>query len=96
MSNDINDLLNAVRNIDSREDMNRLIEVVNEQNKRMSRMKSKAFSVGDYVYFTDRSGRQVDGVVTKVNPRTVQVKVGMTLWRVDASLLSREPIKGAA
>jgi len=36
-------------------------------------------------------------VVTKVNPKTVIVmEQGYGKWRVDASLLSKDPIKGAA
>jgi hypothetical protein len=66
MSNNVNDLLNAIRSIDNHQDLSQVIDAVNQQNKRISRMKTKSFSVGDYVYFTDKSGRQVDGVVTKV------------------------------
>ena len=96
MSNNMNNILNTIREIDNFDDLNEVIEVVNQQTKRISRMKSKAFAVGDYVYFTARGGEQHDGVVTKVNQRTVKVRVGMTLWTVDASLLSKDPIKGAA
>jgi len=96
MSNNVNDLLNAIRSIDNHQDLSQVIDAVNQQNKRISRMKTKSFSVGDYVYFTDKSGRQVDGVVTKVNPKTVIVmEQGYGKWRVDASLLSKDPIKEA-
>lgn len=94
MSN-INDLLTAIREIDNFDDMREVINTVNDQQKRIARMSSRKFSVGDYVYFIGRGGEQYDGPVTKVNQRTVKVRVGMTLWTVDASLLSKEPIKEA-
>ena len=94
MSN-VNDILNAIREIDNFDDMRDIIDTVNDQQKRIARMSSRKFSVGDYVYFIGRGGEQYDGPVTKVNQRTVKVRVGMTLWTVDASLLSKEPIKEA-
>ena len=95
MSN-MNDIIKAIGNIDNFDDMRTIIDAVNEQQKRIARMSTRKFTVGDYVYFKTRSGEQIDGVVTKVNPRTVKVQVGMTRWTVDASLLSLEPIKEVA
>ena len=94
MSN-VNDILNTIRNIDNFDDMRDVIDTINDQQKRIARMSSRKFSVGDYVYFIGRGGEQYDGPVTKVNPRTGKVRVGMTLWTVDASLLSKDPIKEA-
>ena len=94
MSN-VNDILNAIREIDNFDDMRDVINTINDQQKRIARMSTRKFSVGDYVYFIGRGGEQYDGPVTKVNQRTVKVRVGMTLWTVDASLLSKEPIKEA-
>lgn len=91
MSN-VNDIINGIRNIDNFDDMRDIIDTINDQQKRIARMSSRKFSVGDYVYFTGRGGEQYDGLVTKVNQRTVKVRVGMTLWTVDASLLSKEPL----
>ena len=91
MSN-VNDILNAIREIDNFDDMRDVIDTINDQQKRIARMSSRKFSVGDYVYFIGRGGEQYDGPVTKVNQRTVKVRVGMTLWTVDASLLSKEPL----
>jgi len=90
MSN-VNDILNTIRNIDNFDDMRDIIDAVNVQQKRIARMNTRKFSIGDYVYFIDR-GDRYDGRVIKVNQRTVKVRVGMTLWTVDALLLSKEPI----
>jgi len=83
--NNMNDILNTIRNIDNFDDMR-------VQQKRIARMNTRKFSVGDYVYFIGRGGEQYDGPITKVNQRTVKVRVGMPLWTVDALLLSKEPI----
>jgi dsDNA-specific endonuclease/ATPase MutS2 len=95
MSN-VNNIINDIRSIDNFDDMRTIIDAVNEQQKAIARMSTRKFAVGDYVYFMNKRGEQIDGLVTKVNPRTVNVQVGMTRWKVDASLLSLEPIKGAA
>jgi hypothetical protein len=91
MSN-VNDIINNIRNVDNFDDMRDIIDAINDQQKRIARMSTRKFSVGDYVYFTGRGGEQYDGPVIKVNQRTVKVRVGMTLWTVDASLLSKEPL----
>jgi len=94
--NNVNDIINNIRNIDNFGDMRAIIDAVNEQQKNIARMSTRKFAVGDYVYFMNKRGEQIDGLVTKVNPRTVNVQVGMTRWKVDASLLSLEPFKKGA
>ena len=96
MSNNVNDIISAIRNIDNNQDMRDIIDAVNAQNKQIARMSTRKFAVGDYVYFKTRNGQQIDGVIIKVNPRTVKVQVGVTRWKVDASLLSFEPIEKVA
>jgi len=93
-----NNMIRSIRDIDNFDDMRDIIDAINEQQKAISRESTRKFAVGDYVYFTTRGGEQIDGVVTKVNPRTVNVQVGVRRWKVDASLLSLEPIssKGVA
>jgi hypothetical protein len=55
-----------------------------------------SFAVGDEVWFVGRSGDKVEGVITKINQKTIQVKQtngknpGFPLtWRVSPSLLRR-------
>jgi hypothetical protein len=89
--NNVNDIISNIRNIDNFDDMCDIIYAINDQQKRIARMSTCKFSIGDYVYFTTKRGEQIDGVVTKINQRTVKVRVGVTLWTVDALLLSKEP-----
>ena len=89
-------MIHFIREIDNFDDMREIIDAINEQQRVIARESSRKFSVGDYVYFLNRQGEQIDGVVEKVNPRSVKVRVGMTIWKVDASLLSLEPIKEVA
>lgn len=94
--NNMNNILNAIRAIDNFNDLDRIFEEVKQQNGRINRMKTKAFVVGDYVYFTDRSGGKCYGYVTKVNQRTLKVQVANTLWTVDASLVSKDDTQKVA
>jgi len=89
--NNVNDIISNIRTIDNFDDMCDIIYAINDQQKRIARMSTCKFSIGDYVYFTTKRGEQIDGVVTKINQRTVKVRVGVTLWTVDALLLSKEP-----
>lgn len=91
MSN-VKDIINNIRNVDNFDDMRDIINAINDQQKHIARMSTRKFAVGDYVYFIGRGGKQCDGPVTKVNQRTVKVRVGMSLWTVDASLLSKQPL----
>lgn len=89
-------MIHFIREIDNFDDMREIIDAINEQQRVIARESSRKFAVGDYVYFMNRQGEQLDGVVEKVNPRSVKVRVGAMIWKVDASLLSLEPIKEVA
>ena len=86
-----NEIIDAICNIDNFEDMRPIIDAINVQQKRIARMNTRKFSIGDYVYFIDR-GDRYDGRVIKVNQRTVKVRVGMFIYTVDALLLNKELI----
>ncbi|MGD8207530.1 MAG: hypothetical protein PVH47_05590 [Thiohalocapsa sp.] len=47
-----------------------------------------SLKVGDRVAFTDRSGEERFGRVTKLNQKSAAVQVGATRWRVGYSLLA--------
>ena len=76
----------AVDSIDDLRDINLALK------QRWSELESRGvlnFKVGDSVKFTSRKrgGVQV-GIVTKVNRKTIAVKVGNVNWRVTPSVLS--------
>ena len=84
-NNIIRDIFN-VATIDDLRDINLAIK------QRWSELESRAglnFKVGDSVKFTSRKrgGVQV-GVVTKVNRKTIAVRVGCVTWRVPPTMLS--------
>ena len=76
----------AVDSIDDLRDINLALK------QRWSELESRGvlnFKVGDSVKFTSRKrgGLQV-GIVTKINRKTIAVKVGHVQWRVTPSVLS--------
>jgi hypothetical protein len=75
------------------DELNAVVRAINARRKDIDQNATAKFSVGDQVWFSGK-GRIVNGVVTKVNRKTISVKaVGNQMWRVSASLLKhcKEP-----
>ena len=71
------------------EDLRDLNVLVVQTIRQMERDTARMFRKGDIVWFTTRDGRNVDGIVTKVNTKSVSLKAAGTgtIWRVTPSLL---------
>jgi len=71
------------------EDLRDLNVLVIETIRQMERDTARMFRKGDIVWFTTRDGRNVDGIVTKVNTKSISLKAAGTgtIWRVTPSLL---------
>ena len=93
--NSVQTAIEAIRNCDN-DELNQVIEAVKLQRTYLARTATRALSKGDVVSFIARNGRQVVGVVAKVNRKTVIVKSGdlnsvfATQYRVPASMLKIE------
>ena len=46
------------------------------------------FSAGDTVYFVNRSGEKISGVVEKVMQKNIKVSTSQGIWRVPATMLN--------
>ena len=46
------------------------------------------FSTGDSVYFINRSGEKISGVVEKVMQKNIKVSTSQGIWRVPATMLN--------
>ena len=46
------------------------------------------FSAGDSVYFINRSGEKISGVVEKVMQKNIKVSTSQGIWRVPATMLN--------
>jgi hypothetical protein len=87
MSN-VKTAITAIRNCDSNDELNQIIEAIKLQRTYLSRQVTRALRVGDTVRFAAH-GRFVSGTVAKVNRKTVLVsEPGYGRWKVAASLLT--------
>ncbi len=89
MSNPRNTIIRDIFNVATIDDL-RDINLAIKQ--RWSELESRAglnFKVGDSVQFISRKrgGVQV-GVITKINRKTIAVRVGYATWRVPPTMLS--------
>lgn len=68
------------------EQIRECFDVLKARHASLATVQALAFRAGDVVAFDDR-GHVLTGTVTKINSRTVSVKVGAISWRVGATLL---------
>lgn len=47
------------------------------------------FFVGQNVTFKDSSGREVQGTIQKINPKSIMVETRQGTWKVSPSLVSK-------
>jgi hypothetical protein len=82
----IQDVLNLVTKM-NRKDIDRVLEVA---KLRRDFIVKSAITVGSTVSFVGRHRMLHRGIVIKINPTRVKVKVGYTTWNVSPSLLTVE------
>jgi len=89
----VNAIVDSIRQIKNQNELNTVIEAVKLQMTYLSRRNIRNFVIGDTVKFTARGGAVVKGTVSKVNQKTVLVKVtnhgmfGNTTYKVPAGML---------
>lgn len=87
-----NDVIAALRNssIDlSIPQINEAFDLLRSRHSMKCQVQAMTFRVGDKVSFTDNIGRPLEGIVTKINRKTVGVNVNGRDWRVGPTLLKR-------
>lgn len=67
--------------------MKEISQMFNMQFKAKTQMAKNSFSVGQNVFFNDKRGAKIEGVVTKVMIKNVQVSTDGGMWRVAPTLL---------
>lgn len=88
--------ISAIYALASHDELRDIYDAIRNKEKQLSRANIRQITKGDVVSFTARNGRQVVGVVAKVNIKTVIVKVGdlnsvfVTQYKVPASMLKVE------
>lgn len=67
--------------------MKEISQMFNMQFKAKTQMAKNSFTVGQNVFFNDKRGQKIEGVVTKVMIKNIQVSTDAGLWRVAPTLL---------
>ena len=88
--NNVQTAINAIRNTNTRDELNQIIDAIKLQQNFLARQSARSFMKGDAVQFTGRGNRTVVGTVAKVNPKTIVVdSPSQGRWKVTASMLNR-------
>jgi hypothetical protein len=89
--NNVQKAIQAIRNIESNEELNQLIEAFKLQRTYLARSATRLLMVGDTVTFDAKMRGVITGQVIKINTKTVQVRCNRTqgLWKVTASALKQ-------
>lgn len=88
-----NTIVEDIRQLKTQAEVNLVIEAIKLQMNYLSRKNIRQFVNGDTVKFVARNGAVITGTVSKVNQKTVLVKVpnlgmlGTTTYKVPAGML---------
>ena len=67
--------------------MKEISQMFNMQFKAKTQMAKNSFTVGQNVFFNNKRGAKIEGVVTKVMIKNIQVSTSDGMWRVAPTLL---------
>lgn len=68
-------------------DVSVIIQMIKVKQRNDATMATGNFSVGDSVFFVNRSGQKISGVVEKVMQKNIKVSTSDGKWRVPATML---------
>ena len=71
-----------------RADLDHVVELHKARSRNLITLTAMKFTVGDTVQFTSGS-RLIEGIVEKVNRKTINVSTQTQKWRVSPSLLTK-------
>lgn len=69
-------------------DFRTVANLYKQHQKNVATMATGNFSKGDSVFFINRSGQKVSGVVEKVMQKNIKVSTSQGIWRVPATMLN--------
>ena len=88
---DINEIISSIKHGGfSNDELNQIQDSIRFCKSQITRANTSKFNVGSAVRFvSNRTGKQVDGTVTKVARKyiTVRDNADLTLWKVPANML---------
>jgi uncharacterized protein YkvS len=71
-----------------RDDLDHVVELHKARSRNLITLTAMKFTVGDTVQFTS-GARLIEGIVEKVNRKTINVSTHTQKWRVSPSLLTK-------
>ena len=71
-----------------RDDLDNVVELHKARSRDLITLTAMKFTVGDTVQFTS-GARLIEGIVEKVNRKTINVSTHTQKWRVSPSLLTK-------
>ena len=83
LNKDVDDYIKSADN----ETLNVIITQINRRRSALQEEAIDNFVVGQDVEFTKKDGGIVQGVVQKINRKSIHVKTDLVLWKVSPSLL---------
>lgn len=69
-------------------DFKMVASLFKQHQTNVATMATGNFSTGDSVFFINRSGEKISGVVEKVMQKNVKVSTSQGIWRVPATMLN--------
>ena len=69
-------------------DFKTVASLFKQHQTNVATMATGNFSTGDSVYFINRSGEKISGVVEKVMQKNIKVSTSQGIWRVPATMLN--------
>ena len=90
MCNNVTKAVEAIRKLESSDQINQIIDAIKLQQTYVARNAARSVQVGTLVTFEGRRGNTVKGEVLKVNQKTIVVRDSATMakWKVTASMVS--------
>ena len=90
MCNNVTKAVEAIRKLESSDQINQIIDAIKLQQTYVARNAARSVQVGTLVTFEGRRGNTVTGEVLKVNQKTIVVRDSATMakWKVTARMVS--------
>ena len=88
--NNVQTAIQAIRNIDSSQELDQLVEAFKLQRTYLSKVAVRSFGVGDDVSVTSRNVTTYNGSVKKVNIKYIVVNTQAGQYRVPATMLTKQ------
>jgi predicted DNA-binding ribbon-helix-helix protein len=80
--------LKTIRNADD-ETLNAIIAEIKNRQRQMQQDIGSSFNVGDKVWFDANRRGRIEGMISKINQKTIVVKTPTVTWKVTPSLLKK-------